>query len=301
MEYSFSRRDVLRYGATAGGVGVVGALSGCSAIGGLLGDGADPSYPEWLAAPDEITDDEHYTFTYENIGEIRDAEPEFNDTVSDNYADRDAFDEFDIDPDDVDEVVTLRPISDFLTPTVISGSFGKEDVTDTIDDADREFSEDEAVGEYTLYSAEGDAAVAVKEGTVIFGEVSADDVEAVIDSKNGEADRYVDVNEDMDALVDEIGGGTFAFGSTMDTVEETDAEGAQFEGQVAFGYSDTVDGESTDTEIAVLFDTADDVDMEAIEDYTEGDVFDNYDDLSSSRDGRIVTITGTVDTVDLYT
>jgi hypothetical protein len=131
------------------------------------------------------------------------------------------------------------------------------------------------------------------------------DLEALIDTKNGEADRYVDVNEDMNVLVDELGTGTFVFGSTNDPIEETDVTFGRFEGLVAEGYTDTVEGDSTDTELVYVFDTPDDVDMGAIEDWYAGNdtsaAFDNYGDLSSSRDGRIVTITGTADTGDLYT
>jgi hypothetical protein len=85
MDSSLSRRDILRCGATAGGVGIVAALSGCSAIGGLLGEEDDPGYPEWLAAPGEITDDEHYAFFYEDIEGIRDAESAFNASVVDDF------------------------------------------------------------------------------------------------------------------------------------------------------------------------------------------------------------------------
>lgn len=317
MEYSFSRRDVLRYGATAGGVGVVGALSGCSAIGGLLGDGADPSYPEWLAAPGEITDDEHYAFFYEDIEGIRDAESAFNASVVDDFTNWGVFDQYGLAPDDVEEVVRLAPVGSpsqqyGFTPGVISGSFATEDVADTLETAD--WQETDSSGEYTLYrSPEEEQFAAVTEGIVIHdafvpGIASNDptaDLEALIDTKNGEADRYVDVNEDMNVLVDELGTGTFVFGSTNDPIEETDVTFGRFEGLVAEGYTDTVDGDSTDTELVYVFDTADDVDMGAIEDWYAGNdtsaAFDDSGDLSSSRDGRIVTITGTVATADLYT
>jgi hypothetical protein len=316
MGSELSRRDVLRYGATAAGVGAVGALSGCGAISGLLGGGAIPSYAGWLPAPDEISDDDHYRFNSINTAELRDAESERDEINFDYFLEPSSieYEFFGLAPEDIDEWVHLSPmVPDSnvynLVPTVMSGDFEKGDVTDALDDLIDERDADvstEAGGGYTHYSTESNEGdVAVTEGTLIFGPESgsADFVETIIDTEHGDVDRYVDVNEDMNALVDTLGEGTIVMGSTMDPVEETYFKSSQyhwFEEQVAYGIAIEIDGASADYDIVVVFNSERDVDMDAVGNLTESDTVDGFfQDVSTSRTGRIVSISATIDTKDL--
>jgi len=304
---------VLRYGATAAGVGAIGALSGCSAIESLLGGGSNPGYAGWLPAPDEIGDDDHYRFNSVNTAELRDAESESDDRSFDYLTDPSRINSnfyiTGVAPEDIDEWIRPGPMyadSGGSIPTVVFGDFAKSDVTDTIDDkideSDADVSE-ESVGGYTLYSAEsGGSDIAVTEGTVILGpeDGSSESVETVIGTDNGEVDRYAEMNEDMDALVDALGQGTLVIGETMNEIEETDIEAEQFRGQVAVGAAIEINGASADVETVVVFDSEDDIDMDAIGNSTESDAFEDYNDVSSSRSGRTVTITGTTDTENFF-
>lgn len=313
----YSRRNVLRAGTTAAGTVVLGSLAGCEGVEQFAGDddadtpeatetedGDDEPagpYREWLPGPDAFEDTDHYFFRYVDYEQLRANESNFDPEVYDQYTqDVAIFSDFDITPEDVEWVVFVPPIlSD--TPAVVSGSFSADDIADSL--TDDGYEEDGEIGEYTVYNNPSRARFGVTDGTfVLTGDNDSDDVRTLIETNNGEVSRYQDESDDMATLLDRLGTGTFVGGTTNDayTEDETDPAAFQFAGQVGFAFTDMVSGETTSTELFMLFETAEDVDMDAVSESTESDTLANYNDVSSTQEGRIAIITGTVPTEELY-
>jgi hypothetical protein len=163
----------------------------------------------------------------------------------------------------------------------------------------------ETSGEYTLYNGgELDGTVALADGVILSGSNpemdSTANVESVIDAKAGEADRYATQNGDMATITNELGSGTFLGGTTSQRVTETNLESGLFEGQVGYGYADTIRGEEMETREVFLFDDPASVDMETVEAYRDIDLFEDFTRLSASQNGRVVLVTGAVATADIY-
>ncbi|WP_136716117.1 hypothetical protein [Halorientalis salina] len=296
MEKDVSRRQTLRLGAAAAGLGAVGSLSGCSQIKSAVPFIGGASYKQWLPAPDELGDSDHYYFSYTNYKQIRNNEDNFDEEAFENYEAEAETDLLDLDIDDIDEVVSLG----FGSASVLIGSFNKEDVTDELEDND--FDDEDDQGNFTIYEPEnGSGAVAVKGGTAVYADDS-DAVETIIDTKNGDEDRYVGENEEFKELVNKIGNGTRVSGRTQEEVDETDEDYGQFEGAVASGGTDTVNGETTKIKSVTLFDDADDVPQDEFEDYIDdSDYWDELDNVSVSKNGRAVVVTGQMDTDEYNT
>ena len=315
MSKNLSRRSVLRTGATAGGTVVLGSLAGCEQFTGddsdaettEADDGDDgddePSNPfrQWLPEPDAL-DEEHYFFRSVDYGQLRQNEANFDPEVYDNYTeDEGLFRELDFSVADVDWVGFIPPVlSD--TPAVVSGSFSADDVVDPLTE-EGYYEEDGEIGEYTLYT-EGGGEVAVTDGTfVITGDPDSGHARTLIETKNGERPRYTDASGELETLLEPFGTETFVGGTTRDPVtdDEADPESLQFAGQVGYAFGDAVEGETTTTEILVMFETEDDVDMDAISEYTGGELFSDHSDITATQAGRMVTVTGETPTDELYT
>jgi hypothetical protein len=73
---------------------------------------------------------------------------------------------------------------------------------------------------------------------------------------------------------------------------------------VADGSTTTIDGETADRTWVVIYESADDVDLDDLADWVDendgdGGTFDDVDDIGYSRNGRAGIVTGTSDTDDL--
>lgn len=317
MSQDFSRRKALRAGTAAAGTVVLGSLAGCEQAEQLAGDSDDaeaaettetddeadePSgpYRSWLPEPDAF-DEDHYFFRYIDYDQFRATESNFDPRVYDRNSQEAFLDEnFGLSDEDVDGALFLSPVGGGV-PAVVTGSFSASDIADYL--ADNGSEEDQEIGGYTVYTNPSQGVVGVTDGAlVISGDDTVAQVRTLIETQTGELSRYQDSSDDLAALLERFGTGTFVGGTTSDPTPEEEAspDALRFAGQVGFAFADTVDGAAVTTEIAVLFETAEDVDMDAISEYTGSDAFAEYDDISSTQEGRTVIITGTGPTEELY-
>jgi hypothetical protein len=301
---------VLRSSVAAAGLGLTGSLAGCSQLSDLAGDESPDdgtetetedttgSYRQWLPAPAAF-DAEHYYFESVDYGGLQANESHFADSVYRDYAEKELFGELDIPVESVESAMFLGPIARGTSPAVVQGEFTEQDVASVLTDAG--YEEQSPVGDYTVYV--GESALGVTDGRLVFADAPERDVvDAILGAKTGDGTRYGGASEVMATLLARLGTATFVYGATSRPTPPDDAEptNGSLAGNVGFGYQDAVDGETTTTEILLLFESADAVDMDAIAAYTGGDLFADYDSVSSEQDGRLVTITGTVPTSALY-
>jgi hypothetical protein len=299
-----TRRDVLRGGA-AGGLIVLGGLAGCSSI-PVIGGGA--GYSQWLYDPGTIGDNDHYGFSYRNDQQIRNNE----DTFDSEFYDRQEASEdgFPLDAMGVDyDSVTSRLNLTF--GGVISGNFNRSDVVDELDDNDFDDEEENYSG-YAIYQRDDSVAVGVSGSDAVhiqagFGspvDDPVDGVETIIDTKTGDEDRYQNENEDMQTLLNRVGGGDVIFARTQDEVDDGNPTFGRFEGQVGTGLEATFNGDTTNLTFTVVYDSTDDVDADEVQEFVEDtadsldfiETFEDIEDVSSSENGRTAVVTGQIDT-----
>ncbi|WP_332898870.1 hypothetical protein [Haladaptatus sp. CMSO5] len=285
------------------GAGAMGGLAGCSSIPFV---GGDTSWTNWLPEPGTFRNQDHYQTYYIEPQDIA----EYEDELDDGY---DLFEDFfsppgalDVDFDEVEGMV-IAP-----TMRVFMGSFTVEDVVNELEDAD--FDEDDEYEGYTLFLGPEEnfgsrAAAGVSDSTLLYGSASEDGpidgLETLIDTSNGEEDRYMAESEDFATLVDELGGGHFLYAITHEETEIDDPENGQFEHEVARGARIQFDAETSSRKWVRVFEEADDVDLGDVEDWVDendgsDEAFDDYDDISVSQSGRAAVVTGTIDTDDVF-
>lgn len=269
-------------------------------------------YQEWLVAPDAFGGREHYFFNTVDYEQLTSVQNELSQNVFSQLQSNvrvEDFGEFGIGLDDISTLINLLPMAGTGGRwNVILGSFSKAAVeatfTDSITDSGSSVST-ETSGAYTLYNGgELDGTVALADGVVLSGSNPEMDptanVQSVIDAKAGEVDRYATQNGDMATITNELGSGTFLGGTTSQRVTETNLESGLFEGQVGYGYADTVRGEVMETMEVFLFDDPASVDMETVESYRDIDLFEDFTRFSASQTDRVVLVTGAVATADIY-
>jgi len=103
-------------------------------------------------------------------------------------------------------------------------------------------------------------------------------------------------------LVSALGGGDLVSASVYEQEEGDDPENGRIEDSVANGLALTVDGSVFNVTGAVVFDSESDADAGDVEDWADdGTTFanGNLDDVSVSENGRVVTVSATVDVDDL--
>jgi hypothetical protein len=270
MDPCRSRRAVIRASVTAAGLGLAGSLAGCSQL-DSLGSSADESpdddtatdtttssYQQWLPAPMAL-DAEHYYFEAVDYEGLQANEPHFADSVYSDYAETDLFRELDIPVDSVESAIFLEPIADRRSPAVVQGEFTEQDVTETL--AEFGYEEQSPAGDYAVYV--GGSAIGVTDGRLVFTDDSERaDIDAILNAKAGDGTRYGGASEVMATLLARLGTATFVYGATSNPTPPDDADPANglLAGNIGFGYQDDVDGETTTTEIVLLFESADAVD-----------------------------------------
>lgn len=295
------RRTVLRTGA--GGVAAA-ALSGLAGCGDLFpgGDEGRSAYTEWIAEPGTYTDQEHIGFDYFEPATLSQYDDElgvFYETYEGAAAVPPLREAADVDFDEIDAVTRLTLV------TVLEVDYDRGAVADEleadgfVDEADHE--------DYTIYLADDESfGVGIDGSTLVVGRGAEDlapeeVVERTVDTANQEEDRYVDEDEAFAEITDAVGSEMLVFGSRYDPVEETRIEQARFEGGVGNAETFQVDGETTDTTEVFLFEDDDDVDEDVVEDYVdEVTAYEDHDRTTISADGRLVEITGSVDTADMF-
>jgi hypothetical protein len=176
----------------------------------------------------------------------------------------------------------------------------------------------EAVGEhrgYRLLEGEGRefglTAVGVADDTLVWaqGPVQEEEppdvshvtdlVETAVDVGTGNGTRYVDVSSDLVLLLDAVGVDAVLWGRTTPEVTENRFDLDLIEGEVAWGANLTVNGPESLSREAFVFADESDVDRKLVRNWLtrSGMTFgDEVDDPDISRDGRVVTVEGTIRT-----
>ncbi len=307
-----TRRDLLLAG---GGTAAAGALAGCLGIlggdgGGDGGDGGGvdpPEYANWFYDPAAIEGQNRYAFTRFELGTLRSNREALGEDVVDTLSDILAGPVTDVGADAaaVDRAVFLSDSVDAPAPSIHAGSVDADAVATTLED--RGFSQATEHRGYRIYVGPdggvgfglGSAGVLRTPGT---GEEAVQSIlEAMVDARTGNGDRYVDANEGLRHLTASVGERLYVTGDPHERYVETstDASDPRFAGEVANGRRVALDGEDAAVAYLVVFDGTDSVDVGAVEEWAqaaqEDGLFARASDVSTSRDGRVVTVSGTVD------
>ncbi|PSP86080.1 hypothetical protein BRC96_00670 [Halobacteriales archaeon QS_6_64_34] len=286
-------------------VGVAGA--GCST---LLGGGEAETdvFTRWLPAPTAVTNTDHYRFDYYDLAtlgaqrEHLGGEP----TVFER-----TWEPVGLAWDDATAVVTVGSVD------VVTAEFDRDGAV-----SDLEAAGYDRAGEYKGYvryrNGETGTVFALTDGTLLVASVdrfAADAVapterlETVVGAATGDVDRYAEANEDIRAVVEELGRATLVSARTL---EESDAAGprsGRFENLVAEGTRSVVDGERVAEKWVYVYERPRDVDTAALEAYVQASdnssaevdqPFVAVDDISYTTEGRKGIITGTRDAGEYY-
>lgn len=299
---AYTRRTLVRRGATAVGLGAIATVAGCS---GLDPFGADRAYTDWLPAPGEFVDGGHYAVSATDVGSLSTHE----DSLDDEPASLERrWDPLGFDWADASMVISVGSLSD-----VVVAEFSRADAASTLEDELFEPETDHRG--YTIYvRPNGSRAIGVSDGTLVVSERSSGDnysngpvdrVQTVIDASEGEVQRYTEANDDMQTLVEELGSGTYYSGRTYATPDEPVVEYGYFENSVARGTAISIDGETSAVRTVVVYESAADADTDDLGDWVdasdgssadEGTRFADVEDISYEGNGRVGVITGTIDT-----
>jgi len=222
-----------------------------------------------------------------NAKQVRNNEDNFDSDTYDRYENRNE-DRLDLAGLDFEDVNTFLG---FQSVTVVDASFNQSDVTDELEDND--FEEDTDHEGYTIFLHENEyQAVGVSGGALVYGRENGENdavevIEAAVNTKKGNEDRYESENEDFDELTSTMSTGTFMNGRTMDTDSD----------QVAAGASLSVNGSTSTIETVSVFEDADAIDQDQVDQYEEdAEDADNIENFSTSTNGRVLTISYDVDT-----
>ncbi|WP_324662436.1 hypothetical protein [Haloarcula sediminis] len=339
MSEKITRRKLLRVGAGAAAVGAVGSLSGCSAVQDLIpgGGGGLGSYTNWVYEPDAFKSDREgvsgsgtsYTNLFSNSGNLSElavlrakgtSYPELGIEVEDVSMDLGLPDGRIItgsfDTEAVKSELTAAPV-DTPTPSGFGSSSGNSGST--------QYESDSSYNNYEIYvQAEPDTspdAFAVGDGTIIRAQrvpnatnesspVDAPDVvEGIIDAGEDGTDRYVDSNDTFSTLTDALNNGvqvSFTVRANeigSDNGADENIPAGRFEGVVAEGRAESINGETTESQYVFVFDSEGDVNEGDVQEWIEANdtgngSLANLSDLSVNTNGNTVTVTGTQDTLE---
>ena len=299
IDRTHTRRAMLRRTLATAGAGALLGTAGCSGLNPLSGGAG--AYADWLPVPDDIGDRDHYQFAAVDTETLAANEDELSEEF-DVSSLEESWSPVDIDWEDTSMILLFRSV------VVIRDGFTREDVVDDLEDED--YDEDGEhqghtmlVGPYELSAfAVGDQTLVLQ--TSAYQSDPVDTVEAVLDAKNGDEERYGDDSEDMATLQGELGSATVVSGRTMEEVDNDNPDVGRFDNMVAEGSTTTIDGETADRTWVVIYESADDVDTDDLEDWVDendsnGGTFDDVDDISYSQNGRAGIVTGTSDTDEI--
>lgn len=282
-----SRREALRLGAGTAAAGAVGGLAGCSSIPFLGGGGGGGSkrMRTWLVDPGELADRDRYDPVYLDYGALLDAEEELSDGAFD-FAEEAYWmrygGPFDVDIEDANWAMTLGSQS----LRVFGASYSRSDIVDHLtNDFDFEEEDDRVSGFSILLGPEERSGVALDGSVILFvnrTEDPRDDLEVLIEAKNGETDLYAEEDEDVGAALDAVDGDHLLL-----------TEAAPTEDVAAMAVAATFDGETTERTAALVFDDEDAVDEELLADAEEDT---EWDEMETSTDGRVGLVEGVQDT-----
>lgn len=297
-----SRRAFLRRGGAAAAAVASAGLAGCS-LPQLDGSPDVPFFATWAPAPERVFRDPadteadesllgYYPFRTRSFDELTEFAAARNETVTTRYEDGHVHPVVDVTPAETHfEFRSSRGLSvldtELLEDDVVAAFEAYEDPTGTF----------EVAGEYEGFTlltfTGGEWAVGVQAGVVVeaFEAVGTDGpllrekravVEAIIDARAGEG-RYVAVDEPLRRVVNLLGPAA--------TVEVTSYDGAATDPAplaTATGYG--IDGDGSAARRVHVFATQ--ADAKANRADSRGDEVADWDDLSVTREGRAVVVTG---------
>lgn len=296
-EGQLTRREMMRQGGAAVGaaslLGTAGCLDSIPFIGGA-------KYKSWLPAPDVLGDGDHYSFQYINLKQVANNEDEFSDETVDGFSNiEQLWSPIDLDWDEANWVLA------FQGSYVVNAGYDQDSVAGDLEDED--FSDDTDHEGYTIYLGPNERRAFAIDGSnivLVGGEDPVDNAEAVIDTDNGNEDRYVDESDDMNTLVGALGSGTTVSGRTMEEPSEENVESGRFENMVAGGQSTSVNGSTSNGKYVVVYEDSSDVDTGDLEDWVEASQdndgqFADWEDLNYNSNGRKGVIKASIDTDEL--
>lgn len=259
--------------------------------------GGGPGYAKWLYAPGAVAERDHYGFTYVRTDEFADHKDDLGDWYTMmKSSTNETLKPAGLDFGGVEASLSISPA------TVYTGSFDSKEVTDDLE-RNGFRADGERDGTAVYVSAEdhrtfgvGDEAITV----ISDGEYGVDALATVIDAKNGDADRYVDVNKDMKAVTNSLGDRTYVDAQTHSKTEKTDVDSGQFGGAVAGGGGFDIGSDVTKLKVVIVFASAEDASTDEVKEWVATDSFENVEDTSVSKSGRLVTITGSSPTSKFF-
>lgn len=320
-------------GAGTAALGAVGGLSGCSAIQDLIpGGGGIGAYTKWTYAPDTFeSDQESLSINATSYKSILSNSGKIDQDWRENIVTR-SYPDLGINAEDIalelglpqgrvitgsfdtDGVKTELTASKASTP---ENSFGNNFTGSTEYESDGEYN-----GWELFVQSEPDTspnAYAIGNGNILearrapnrsndASEVEATGVaEGIIDTGTNGDDRYVDNNDTFKSLTDKLDNGVSLNANMLqheigsdDGANENIPAGA-FEGVVATGQSTAINGGTTKKKWVFVYDSEGDVDQGDVDEWIEANntgegSLSRYNDLSSSTDGNVATVTGTIPT-----
>ena len=281
----------------------LGALAAVAAA-GLAGCSTSPpttneqrsDYSDWLHEPGTVEDVAHYPFASFDVSTFAEHESAVD---ADVYGEVESFVDYHVGPagagvDDVEWIVEGSAAG------VAACSRSKDELAGTLED--NGYLEEATYEEYTIYVPDQEtptSSVAVADDSVVSPGNVEQPVEAartVIDTGAGEGTRYAEASDPMGDLLDALSGAAMAYGQTREPVEDPRPEDGVFGGMVADGSALAIDGDTADGEWAFVHSDADEVDLDAVRSWVDGQSdgpVAAFDDVSVSKSGRTATVTGT--------
>lgn len=217
--------------------------------------------------------------------------------------------EFDYVEVDLRARVSPGPVEDVGAYTVTDGSFDAADVADDVTahveelESRSDVDEDDVGFErsyrgYDRYRLPS-VTVAVHDGRVLEcynrvedGAETEVNVERVVDSVESDSESVLEDHDGLATVADRIGPGVqWSFG-TFDP-DHDGPEGPTTEGRVALAKSSSIDGGECTRRVLWAFESADQIDDDAVASYVEDFGGSDYDDVEYEVDGDVLEVTAT--------
>ena len=269
----------------AGLGGAVGSvtLAGCS---GFPFGSDDVEYDDWI--PDQ--DDDAILFQAAHPSTLVDVE-----SLPEGYLGEQLLG---VDHADVDLLVRFGSPGEVFQGTMATVIEGQFEASVLHDDLESELDgELEQTGEYEgfqrLVPTDSEVTVGLRDGGMLV--TSTANFESIVDARSGNGTRLFDAHDDASMLDDTVGQADVVDGSIRldDEAESLVIDPAHS----AEGNGIAVDEEVTEGTHATIYRDEDAVDEDAVLEQFQAD--DALSDLSSERDGRVVTVTWTQETGSL--
>lgn len=333
-----NRRQFMATGAVAG----AGLLAGCSLNQiPFIGGGGLGSYPNWIPTADTLASDDEenpgISFSVTSPSQISDKRDNLHPDEYDSY--QQSYNETGLAWKSVNMALGFEGNgvvnADFNREDVAneltddSGQSTEFSQEDSHKGYDIYVLNDEAIGRATGVGEDNASpdlspiAYAVSNSTIVLGgqigtlefsdgepsaEVSAiESAKNVIDAGEDGSDRATDDSDAFQTLTNELNDGDDVNGRLLGEAvsgDFADAESGRFEGLVAEGTSISINGNTSERQKVLVFDSAGDADEGDIDDWVDatdshGAQWDHYRDISVNVNDNVGTVTGTIDTYDL--